>query len=340
MRTSNALIIQRCLAMLRRLQRGPATKDELIAAVRAAMPPDDPYEGASGKALNKRLDTYKKNLDQIFNVDWTYSQATGQYTLGYIWEPSLDLPDEALGAIAFLQETFEPDAPNYESVQHFLSLIVSCLSPERRGDLDRQRSTLDMTWGPRDNDAIDLRVEQKLYKARTQHRLVAFDYYSPTYEHGASKRHIVEPWERYFDSAWGHHYLHGYCRRILSNDGQSREPRTYIRYRMGRIRNVTVLPDKLPPTRPSVPRRELRYRLAPEIARYGEVTHHPGIDILQTERQADGSIIVHAETESVWWAVRALLHYGATCQVLGGPEALAEMRTIVQGMAEAYGLLG
>jgi hypothetical protein len=34
--------------------------------------------------------------------------------------------------------------------------------------------------------------------------------------------------------------------------------------------------------------------------------------------------------------VRALLHYGSTCRVLGGPEMVREMQETVRKMAEMY----
>ena len=113
-----------------------------------------------------------------------------------------------------------------------------------------------------------------------------------------------------------------------------------VRYRLGRIRNLEVLPPKLPPVPPSAPWVEIVYRLAPKIARRGEVTRHPGINILRVEPQEDGSIVVHGETDNAWAAVRALLHYGPNCQVLGGSEALWEMRRTVAEMARVYGMVG
>ncbi len=63
----------------------------------------------------------------------------------------------------------------------------------------------------------------------------------------------------------------------------------------------------------------------------GEVTQH--FEEMQVTQEADGAALVHAETDNLFFAVRTLLHYGQHCQVLGGPEALREMREIVQGMA-------
>ena len=337
-REGSTTVVRRCLALLRRLQRGPASKNELLSAALEAVD-KQAYGGATGRALDKRFEGDKAKLRDLFGLELRYSRATGTYAIEDVWEPLLDLPDEALTAIVFLQETFDPGAPMHDEVQNFLGLITSYLSPERWGDLERRRTALRVEWGQRDDDVIAPGVEAALSRALVEHRLVAFDYSSPAQADGAPRRHTVEPWKQYFDSVRGHYYLWGYCRRTDGPLGKHTQNR-YFRYRPGRIGNLEVLPQKLPPAPPRARRFELVYRLASEIARRGEVTRHPGIAILTAEPQPDGSLIVRGETEDVWWAVRTLLHYGANCRVLGGGEALDEMRRTVREMGRVYGLAG
>jgi predicted DNA-binding transcriptional regulator YafY len=66
------------------------------------------------------------------------------------------------------------------------------------------------------------------------------------------------------------------------------------------------------------------------------VSDPPRIQVLRTEPRKDGSVVVHGETEDVFWAVRALLHYGPNCQVLGGERMRAEMVRVVREMAKVY----
>ncbi len=336
-REDSTTVLKRCLAMVRQLQRGPATKAQLIQSALAGAG-QEAYGGSSGRALTKRFEADKKKLRDIFGLEWRYSRSTETYELLDTWEPLLDLPDEALTAIAFLQETFDPSTPLHDQVQSLLGSLVGYLSARRRGDLERRRTALAVEWGQRDDDVIAPAVEAGLSRALVEHRLIAFDYTSPTQADGAPRRHTVEPWERYFDAVRGHYYLRGYCRRTAGPPGEYEQNR-YMHYRLGRINRLEVLPQKLPPIPPRAPRVELVYRLSPQIARRGEVTRHPGITISRTERQADGGVVVHAETDNVWWAVRTLLHYGANCQVLGGGEALFEMRHTVGEMARVYELV-
>jgi len=320
--------------MLRCLQRGPASKDALILAVREAI--EEPYGGASGRSLNRRFEADKRKLRDLLGIDLVYDRGADHYEIAGVREPLLDLPDRALEAIAFLQETFEPPAPNRELVQDFLTLLTGYLAPARRADLDAQRTALAIAWGRQDRDALDPEVDRALRKGLIARRLIAFDYYSPSHADGLPRRHTVEPWERYFDSVRGHEYLRGYCRKTVSAaHGEHRQQR-YFRYRLGRIRNVTVLPDKLPPTPRHTRTYPLIYRLRAEIARRGEVTRHPGIEIERTETGEDGSVTVYAETDSPWWAVRTLLHYGPSCEVLGGTDALYMMRRTVRMMSDWY----
>ncbi|MGC9399116.1 MAG: WYL domain-containing protein [Anaerolineae bacterium] len=334
-RETPTTVIRRCLALLRRLQRGPATKEELIQAVFDALDPEV-YGNATGRSLDRRFERDKRKLRDVFGLELHYHRSTGEYELVNAWESLLDLPDEALRAIAFLQETFTADAPGYELVQPFLAILIGYLSPERRGALDRQRTALEVMWSRRDDEEVDPAVERGLRKALLERRRVAFDYASPYYEAEEMYRHVVDPWLCYFDSTLGHFYLRAYCRQITDPCGETRLQQGYRHYRLGRIHNLMVLPDKLPPFPPTARTYPLTYRLAPVIARRGEVTRHPGITILEKEPQEDGSIVVHAETENVWWAIRSLLHYGASCEVLGGPEARYEMEKVVKAMAGVY----
>ncbi len=335
-RETSIAVMRRSIAALRRLQRGPASKSELIEAMEIAEP--DSYYEVSGRALDKRFEGDKRRLQEIFGLKLRYSRATAQYELVEIWEPVLDFPDDALQTMVFLQQTFGPAAPNYENVQRFLGLIASYLPPERRGVVESQRQTLAISWGQRDDDVLAPQVEEKLQKALLERRLVTFDYLSPAYPDERHRQHTVEPWEKFFDPQWGHYYLRGYCRSIREPDGNITQPRQYYHYRLGRISNVSVLPDKLSWRPPTALEKLLVYRLAPQIARHGNVTQHVGITITRTEIQPDGAVVVYAQTESLWWALRILLHYGATCEILGGPEALAEMRQIVGELADLYGL--
>lgn len=328
-RESSHRAVQRCLALLLRLERGPATREELLAAV-FALVGDEAYDGVQGSALTKRLDHDRRRLRDYFGI--AVARRGEHYYLAERDMPLLDLPEDALRALVFLRQTFTPSHPMASDVHSLVQHLLNLLSPERRADFERLRLAYNVRWGYRDSDPIAPEVEEGLTKAITFQRLVAFDYLSPRQADATPRHHLAEPYERYFDAGRGHEYLLAYCLRTDGPKGVY-EPKRFFHYRLGRIRNLQVLPNKF--VRRSLPRYPLRYRLDASVARQG-ISKLPDITILHTEPQEDGSVIVEAETSDIWWAVRTLLHYGASCELLGGRRALAEMRRVVKDMALLY----
>ena len=338
-REGTTTVFRRCLVLLHRLQAGPAGKQELIEAVLSQMDQEAYGGDVSARALNKRFEADKKRLFDLFGVTLRYRRGDNVYEIQEVWEPLLNLPDESLTAMAFLQSTFSPAAPQSEQVQDFLSLLQTYLPPDRQRSLEQQRTALAVEWGQRDSDLIPPQIEETLNRALLEHRLIVFDYHSPAQADRKPRRHTVEPWRRYFDSVRGHYYLRGFCRAVAGPSGVW-QARRYFAYRLGRISNLEVLPQRLPPFPPPARTDRFSYRLGAEIARLGDVTQHPGITILQTETQPDEGILIHAETDDVWRATRSLLHYGANCQVLPGSRVYHELRETLKKMAESYDLLG
>jgi len=333
---TEAMTLKRCLILLQRLLRGPATKTELIAAVRYHLG-DDTY---SVNPDTQRISAFEKDmrtrLQYFLGANARFNRRTGCYELvEFSGLPGFDLSDEALEALIFLENTFQPGAPHYEKVQTLRNQLYACLPEERRAELVRQRVALRIDLRRLDLRPIASRVEDKVEQALVKRRLLRFNYRSPLYEDGQARRHTVEPYDLTFDTRRRHQYLYAFCRRMDGPEGEQTVQR-YIYYRMDRILpdGIEVLESKLAPHGPRSKRYPLIYRLSPQVARLGEVTQH--FDEMQVTLEADGSATVQVEVDNIFFAVRTLLHYGQNCQVLGGPEALREMREIVQGMAELY----
>jgi predicted DNA-binding transcriptional regulator YafY len=329
-RESSWLVIRRCLAIIRRAQRGPASREALIQAVLSEEGAD-----AYGEAREKGLENDLRHVRQSLLVDLYYNRQQGGYVIKDTWMPFLDLPDDELETIAWLEETFGPASPQHDEVHALLGRLRFYLAPERRAVVERFRTALTMDLGRRDEDEIEAAVWRGSRKAYLERRQLALFYLSPQYDDGEARRHVVEAYEPcYFDAKRGHYYLRAYCRRMEGPEG-CEHPNAYLTYRLGRIISLSVLPQKLPPTPPSSPRYVVEYELSPNVARLG-VTHHPEIKIQEIERREDGGVLVRGETEGIFWAVRTLLHYGPNCRVLGGPEMVREMRAVVQALAALY----
>ena len=336
-RESQWLVMRRCLAIIHRVQRGPASWEELIEAV-LAQEGHDAYGEATGEtasqARHRRLENDLRRIRENMDVDLCFDRQAEGYVIKGAWRPLLDLPDEDLATMAWLEETFGLESPQHDQVHALLGRLRLCLGTERLAALERCRTALAVDLGRRDEDRIRPGVWDGLTKALLERRQVELMYLSPRYEDGQPRRHLVEPYERYFDTTHGHYYLRAYCCRVEGPDGRD-DPRCYRTYRVGRILELTVLPQKMSPLPPAAPRYAVEYELAPKVARLG-VTRQRWIEIEEIERHEDGSALVRGETASLFWAVRALLHYGSTCRVLGGPEMVREMRQVVQEMAELY----
>jgi predicted DNA-binding transcriptional regulator YafY len=287
-------------------------------------------------ALDTRLDKDLRRIRENLMVDVYYDREAGGYVIKDTWLPLLDLPDDDLETIAWLEQTFDLESPKHDEIHGLLRRLRLYLDPSRVALIEEARTALEMDLRRRDADEIRPEVLRGLRKAYRTGRQVELLYLSPGYEDGEPRRHVVEPYEPYtFDTTRKHYYLRAYCRRV-ETPGGSDYLNAYRTYRLGRIREVTVLPNKLPPIAPKAPRHEVVYELTPQVARLG-VTRQPRIEVERVERRDDGSAVVYGETESVFWAVQSLLHYGANCKVVGGTEMRRAMERVAEDMAALYG---
>jgi predicted DNA-binding transcriptional regulator YafY len=329
------LVVRRCLAILRRVQRGPATRQELLQAMLDQERAEEARGETGGSAPRRRLEKDLYRIREYLQVDLGFDRRVGEYTIREAWQPLLDLPDGDLATIAWLEDTFAPDSPQHDEVHALLGRLRSFLSPERRGEIERQRTALTVDLRRRDEGRIRPAVQEGLTKALAQRRRVEFYYLSSQQADGVPRRHVVDPYDRYFDTVRGHYYLRGWCYYSDGPVGRY-DQNKYVTYRLDRIREIQVLSLRLPPFPPRPPRHEVAYELAPPVARLGNITRHRGIEVRAIERREDGSAVVRGQTDSVFWAVRTLLHYGANCRVLGGAEMVREMTRVVREIAEIY----
>jgi predicted DNA-binding transcriptional regulator YafY len=329
--------IQRCLTILRQLQRAPATKAALMEYVRVEVAPeaypDDP------KLADK---TFARDIDRLrtWGVQLEPGKGHEYYLRSYGAFNPVSLDAQGLGALAFLSETFVEGAPQAEAVQQLLRRVLDWLPVGQRSmvTLNRQRLRVDLRR--RDDDFVPAPVQTAVEKAYDERRRLRFWYLSPSQADGAPRRHTVEPWFLHFDTMRRHLYLDAYRLHVSGPLGEWGQPR-WQKYRLGRILldEIEVLPDKLPPAPPKRPRHELEYLLAPEIARLGEVSRHFD-DMTVHPPDAEGWVRVTAKTDDLFGATRLLLSYGPYCRVLGDAEALKEMSRLVNQMQLLYATNG
>lgn len=330
--------VRRCLAILQRLQRGPADKAELMDAVRE-VEGEDAYGCGPRRVQDKR---FRRDLEALYyrlGVEVRFDREVGGYRILDTARGLLDLPDDVLGALAFLEDTFTPQAPHAEEVSLLVETLRSFLSPERLEDLARCRSALKVDLRKLDEGCIATDVWEAVERAYLERRVLRFEYRSPAWESEVPRCCEVEPYAHFFDTVRRHYYLRGYCRWEEVPDQGRQEVAAYRLYRLDRIvaGSVEVTPEKLPPGRPRARKRTLVYELAPQVARLRDVTRH--FEEMEVEYRDDGSALVTAQVEDVFLAVRTLLHYGPSCRVLGDETMLREMRQEIAEMARMYGLV-
>jgi predicted DNA-binding transcriptional regulator YafY len=292
----------------------------------------------AGVGRDPQLKAIENALQRLRDLGVEYEYRQGEYHLVSYGEFSpVALSEDELNTLAFLAETFPPAAPHGAAVQALIRRIADWLPAAQGGSLAgrRQRRRIDLRR--RDDEVIDPLVEEKIERALAQQRLLRFAYRSPGYADGAPRIHTVQPQQLHFDTSTRHLYLEAHLLELRQPDGTLTRPGYWVNYRLGRILpdEVTVLPDKFAPATARRRRYALEYLLAPAIARLGEVSRH--FDDMQIhETRPDGWVRVTATTTDLFSALRQLLRYAHNCQVLGGPEARAQMAEWVQAMAQHY----
>ncbi|MBK9094817.1 MAG: WYL domain-containing protein [Anaerolineae bacterium] len=335
-RNRSWLVIKRGLALVRRLLRGPASKESLLMAINSEVGPDAYSEESS--AAERAFKRDRETLHEELGVIITFDRRAGVYWLespgNHAW---LDLPDEHLAAMATIYQTFKQNGPDAERVRAFLDTLATLLPAERISRIERQRDVISVELRELDERPIPTRVMTEVRRAIAQRQQLSFNYRAAVSGHKIFLYHEVEPYDLVFRV--GHWYLE--CFDLFTRDVESGEQRQ-DEHRYLRLQGIVdddrlqVLPQRLPPGRRPRKLFSLRYRLAREAAHHGVSRHFPD---MQIQRQEDGSVIVEAKTPDPWMAVRTLLGYGENCVVLGGEEALREMHRRVAGMAKHYDLL-
>ena len=328
--------IRRCLALARRLMRGPAGERELMAHVRQEV---DPYAYSERPSAARRA--FKEDLARLrhrLDVGLQYDRDARQYEL----EPPgalalLDLPDEHLMALNILYSTFEAHESPIAPVKPLLDHLVGLLPAARQQALAEPARVMRVEMPELDAGRIPPRVSDRVERAIRRRRQLAFNYYSPQQADGLPRYWVVAPVQLRFRR--GHWYL--LCWQVYwrSHLGEGHDS-TYRTFRLQYIADDEML--EVLPTKVSVEHRRPRrvfvqYLLKPPVGR-GDISRY--FQEMAVEVQPDGSALVKGFCDDAWDAVRTLLGYGENCVVLGGDEVLSLMRRRVAGMAENYGFGG
>jgi len=306
------LSIRRVLLTLLYLQGAPITRAQLISQVKQELG-EEAYPVDETQALHRDIEKIRGS-----GVEVLYSRGDNTYQLS--GPPfRLALSPKELDALAFLRHSFRHNVPYFDSVQSLIGKIAGHLPAGARQVLER-KPTLLIDVAPADKNAstLSLEVIRRALSQRQQLEFIYTSMASPT-----PHKHTLEPYELVYRD--GHFYLTGY----------SFEDRRVADFRVDRIVEGTakVLPTRLPPGQRHQRTFTLRYRVMPELARYGVSERFPK---QRVRKHADGSVTVTAECTNILWAARKLLRYGEMVIVEEPPEVREEVRRTVAAMARLY----
>lgn len=316
---------RRCLNLLQRLMREPASGAELRQIIIDHA--EDIGDGQiDGKALERRFEEDRVRLREWFGCDIKRDPETAAYTLKAIEYPLIDLSEEAREGLAFLRANFSsPNTLMGEEVRSLIEQITRIVPSETQKAITKRRKMIEMDVVVQHIGQIPDNIWFDI-EATIGSRRLAIHY---------QDRQDSQPWwydiepERWFEEG-KHLYLYGRCHAAHNPDKKNRE-NTHIRFRIDRIHQSRPLPEHFTPTRPRT--YELEFQLAPELARNGVTELFKNQHVFYLE---DDSAKVKVASENLFVDLRKLLRYGPLCQVIGGAEAVAEMKRIVRDLAKLY----
>lgn len=323
-RRDSRIATQRRLDLVRRLLRGPATSDVLIADLRLSLG-DDIYPTDARAALRHDMAA----LRETFGCEFFFRTNEGYFLTSLGTLTLLDLDQHELETCALIFAAIDAGVlPHTPQITHLRDRLLRLMPEHNREQLPSLDSGLrfDLPLHPSNVDAaLIARLRPALGRSE-----IIFQYRSPYTPADAIERHRVAPYELFQRD--GTTYLDAYC---LESSLVKLHGRT-ISYRLDRIvpRSLRRLPTQLPPVRYARRVYRLRYELAPVVA--GRRDMALWFDASTCTYAEDGSAMIEACITDLWYAQTVLLRYREHCRVLEPPELVAMMRASVERMATLY----
>ncbi len=338
--TPPQLRLWRSLAILRRLQLGSSTRDDLTDAVERDLIAQFGPELLGEIFANDIVSQFKNDIKFLRNMLGVQIAPVDMRTNEYVLEGFGDLrplclSEDEVDAMAVLVDMFGPELPYAEKIQPLLRRIIEMLSADQQTTIQNRRAPMLLDLGPSDGATVAPRVQRLVAEAIGKRRELQFAYRTAGQIDQQARLHTVQPYQLVWGR--GHLYLEAYW--LTSSGPLGKFPQgKWQSFRADRMlddEHLRLLPSKLPTTLPRRPRYPVEYQLSPRLAGLGQVTRH--FDEMQVhETDEDGWVRITGTTDSLFEATRILIRYGANCRVVGGSKLKAEMTTLIRELAGLY----
>jgi predicted DNA-binding transcriptional regulator YafY len=294
------------LILLRKLAEGPTTRARLLDVLRESGLDRDP------RTLRRWLETLREAGFEVPIEDGRYELAGAPVRLAFDGH-------EALATLSVMESLAIRDPLYGNHLESAVAKLREALPEEslRFADSGRIEFALDFASDPPENpDVMDA-----LRRATRQSRRVEIVYHSLSSD--TVRRRLVEPVRLSY--AQRAHRLYAY----------EREEGRVTEFRINRISEATMLPDKFSPEAHRRHLDEVRVRLSEKAFVALGKTVVPD-DAATIEPLPDGGAIVSGTTPTVFWTVRDLAALGPEAEVLGGPKLRREFLSFLAETSARY----
>lgn len=294
------------LILLRKLAEGPATQRQLRDTLRDS-------------GLDRDPRTLRRWLEVLRDAGFEISRDGGRY--GLTGSPArLAFGEyEALATLSVLESLAIRDPVYGDYLRSAADKLRDAL-PERSlgfADGGRIEFALDFASDPPE----DPKVMDTLRRAVRQNRRVEIVYHSLRSD--TVRRRPVEPVR--ISYAQRAHRLYAY----------EREEGRVTEFRVNRVREAGMLPEKFSPEAHRRHLDEVRVRLSEKAFRALGKTVVPD-DAATIESLEDGGAVVAGTTPSIFWTVRELAALGPEAEVLGGPSLKRDFLAFLKETSARY----
>lgn len=309
----------RLVAIYRLLLMGPATRAQIIVALRGF------YGENADRAVRRDLEalagrpfaelTSRDNVANAHAVELHHDPVTDQIFL-LTRDALLRLHEREWAALDLVERAFPPGAPHAKDVQALTERVRDMAEPN-----GRFRFPLDVSLSSSDAASLPGDILEKIEQAMRQRQRVAFQYRGG----GQNEQRVFDGVELlHLTFRDGHYYLQ-------VHEPQCNRSRTV---RMDRIvaESWRLLPQVVGDAA-RTPTTRVRYCLDPDLASRGVSERLAG---QRVEREANGGAVVSGDAPDLFWASRLVLGYGSKAEALAPPQLREMVAREVARMAELY----